>query len=174
MLITLMSAGSDTSTHQIGNAMDMFIAHPAQWAILAAQPGLILQAVEEVIRFSPAVILGVPRAATVDIALDGLELRAGEIVLPITSSANREATVYDGADRFDITCKQRTHLTFGGGIHYCLGAPLGRAELQEALLVLSSRLTRFEHAGSVEWRPPTDAAYGPTVLPMRFRCVPQT
>jgi len=171
MAITLMSAGSSTVTNQLGNAIVTLSQHPDQWRRLAAERDLVTQAVEELIRFSPSVILGVPRIASDDLSWNGLEVQRGACFLPVVGSANRDAAVFEQADRFDITRKvergQPGHLAFGGGIHYCLGAALARAELQEALPILAERLTTLELAGPGEWLPPTEAVYGPIKLPLR-------
>jgi cytochrome P450 len=90
-------------------------------------------------------------------------------VLPITGSANRDASVFEAADILDISRRRTTHLTYGGGIHYCLGAALARVELQEALPLLASRLLEPTAAGPGEWLPPTEAVYGPVRLPIRYQ-----
>ncbi len=167
MVITLMSAGHGAVQHQLGNAMSAFMAHPDQWRLLAAEPGLAPAAADEVVRFCPSALLGLPRIAKADIELNGVEFAAGACVLPITGSANRDASVFEAPDTLDISRKRATHLTFGGGIHYCLGAALARVELQESLPLLASRLLEPNPAGLDEWLPPTEAVYGPTRLPMR-------
>ena len=172
LLFSLMSAGHDTLLHQLGSAMALFIDHPEQWRLLAERPELSIQAAEEVVRFCPAALLGLPRIATVDVEIHGRRFASGDCLLPITGSANRDARVFESPDRFDITCKRSTHLTFGGGIHHCLGAALARAELQVALSMLASRLSDLRDAGPAEWRPPTEAVFGPTRLPIRCRVRP--
>jgi cytochrome P450 len=169
MVITLMSAGHGTVQHQLGNAMAAFMAHPDQWRLLAAEPGLAAAAAEEVVRFCPSALLGLPRIAKVDIELNDLEFAAGSCVLPITGSANRDASVFEAADTLDISRRRTTHLTYGGGIHYCLGAALARVELQEALPLLASRLLEPTPDGPGEWLPPTEAVYGPVRLPIRYQ-----
>jgi cytochrome P450 len=138
LVITLMSAGHGTVQHQLGNAMSAFMAHPQQWRLLAAEPALAAQAADEVVRFCPSALLGLPRIAKAGVEVNGVEFAAGSCVLPITGSANRDASVFEAADTLDISCKRLPHLTYGGGIHYCLGAALARVELQEALPLLAS------------------------------------
>jgi cytochrome P450 len=144
---------------------------PARRHRLAAERDLVNQAVEELIRFSPSVILGVPRIASDDLSWNRLEVQRGACFLPVVGSANRDDAVFEQPDRFDITRNvergQPGHLAFGGGLHYCLGAALARAELQEALPILAERLTTLELAGPGEWLPPTEAVYGPIKLPLR-------
>ena len=168
LVITLMSAGHGTVMHQLGNAMAAFMAHPDQWRLLAEDPTLAARAAEEVVRFSPAALLGLPRIASSDVELHDLRFAAGSCVLPITGSANRDRLAFPDADRFDITRQGRAHLTYGGGIHYCLGAALARVQLQEALPLLASRLLDPRPAGPAEWLPPTEAVYGPVRLPIRY------
>lgn len=168
MVITLMAAGSDTVTHQLGNAITTLVAHPEHWERLASQPAQIPQVVEELIRLNPAVILGVPRLAMEDLEWNDIKLSRGSCVLPVTGSANRDARVFARSDTFEPALRDRSHLTFGGGIHKCLGAALGRAELQDALLLLAQRLRSLQPAGPVQWHPATNAVYGPIRLPLRY------
>lgn len=168
MVITLMSAGQGTVQHQLGNAMAAFLAHPGQWELLAARPELAADAAEEVVRYCPSALLGVPRIAKVPIELKDLTLAAGSCVLPVTGSANRDETVFDRPDVLDITRPRTAHLTFGGGIHYCLGAVLARVELTEALPRLAARIHRPRAAAPGTWLPPTEAVYGPLSLPIRY------
>ncbi|HEY1012781.1 MAG TPA: cytochrome P450 [Herpetosiphonaceae bacterium] len=168
MVITLMAAGSGTSISQLGNAIDAFLSHPEQWAMLAAGEVPIAQAVEEVFRFVPASILGVPRVATADLVWRDLPLPAGTYLLPITGSANRDEQSFEEAETFDVRRKRRSHITFGGGIHACIGAALARAELQEALPILARRLADLAHDGPAEWRSPTEIVAGPARLPIRY------
>jgi cytochrome P450 len=171
MVITLMSAGQGTVQHQLGTAMAAFLEHPDQWRLLAERPGLAADAAEEVVRYCPSALLGVPRVAKVDVELSGLMLPAGSCVLPVTGSANRDETVFDRPDTLDITRTRTAHLTFGGGIHYCLGAVLARVELAEALPRLAQRIRDPRAAGTATWLPPTEAVYGPLSLPIYFRAV---
>jgi cytochrome P450 len=84
-----------------------------------------------------------------------------------TSSANVDPAAYDEPRTFDITVEREPHLTFGGGPHYCLGANLARAELQEALAILPARMPELALAGEPTWRVPM-GIYGPETLPLRF------
>jgi len=172
MVITLMSAGQGTVQHQLGNAMAAFVAHPEQWRLLAAEPSLAAQAADEVVRYCPSALLGVPRLAKADVELNGVQFAAGSCIVPITGSANRDAAVFEDADTFDIARKRAPHLTYGGGIHYCLGAALARVELQESLTMLAGRLREPTAAGPGQWLPPTEAVYGPMRLPVRYQPLP--
>ncbi|PCC72453.1 Cytochrome P450 [Nannocystis exedens] len=169
MIVTFMSAGSDTVLNQLGHAFAAFLAHPEQWRLLAADPSLAAAAAEEVVRYSPASLLGVPRIATADVEVAGHVFPRGSFLLPITGSANRDAQVFADPDRFDITRKRDVHLTFGGGIHYCLGAALARVQLQITLPMLAARLGELHPDGPIPWLPPTEAVYGPLSVPVGYR-----
>ena len=138
-----------------------------------ADVGLIFgfSVAEEVVRYCPSALLGVPRIAKVDVELKGLTLTAGSCVLPVTGSANRDESVFDRPDTLDITRPRTGHLTFGGGIHFCLGAALARVELAEALPRLAARIRNPQAAGPGTWLPPTEAVYGPLSLPIRYTAV---
>lgn len=166
MLLTLMAAGQDTSVRQLGHAVAAFLEHPAQWELLVADASLIASAAEETVRFSPASLLGVPRVAKEDVEIEGLCISAGTPVLPVTGSANRDGTVFADADTFDIRVGRRSHLTFGGGMHYCLGATLARIELQEAFRALAAAFPHLRSGGPATWLPPTEAVWGPLTLPI--------
>ncbi|PRY40791.1 cytochrome P450 [Umezawaea tangerina] len=167
LVITLLSAGHGSVRHQLGNAMAAFLAHPDQWRLLAADPSLAEQAAEEVVRHSPSALLGLPRVVKEDIRVNGTTFAAGSWVLPVTGSANRDAAVYDEPDRLDITVARTAHLTYGGGIHYCLGAALARVELQEALPRLAAAMPDVRADGPAKWLPPNEVGYGPLSLPLR-------
>jgi cytochrome P450 len=118
-------------------------------------------------RHSP-IILRTIRTAVQDVELGGVLIPAGTLIGADTSAANRDPTVYDNPDRFDIT---RDHpapmLTFGGGIHYCLGAHLAKAEMAEALIVMTRRMPNICLAGPAPWKPVLRIS-GPDDLPVEF------
>ena len=146
MIASLLFAGYDTTRNQLGRAMVTFCHHPDQWDRLAAEPDLAARSVDEVMRLAGAVV-GVPRIATEDVAIGGWTIPAGTLVFLSTASANRDEAVYDQVATFDITGDRVPHLTFGGGPHYCLGANLARAEMEEALRVLPGRLRHIQLNG---------------------------
>ena len=149
---TLLMAGTDTTRNQLAAAVEVFCNHPDQWRLLAEHPELAPQAVEEAMRFSPAIFITV-RLAVDDVELGGVTIPAGTFVIANTAAANHDPAVYDKPDRFDITREGApAMLTFGGGIHYCLGAHLARIELAEALTTMARRMPniRCAGAGSVE------------------------
>ncbi|GAA3218454.1 cytochrome P450 [Dactylosporangium siamense] len=168
MVVTLMSAGQGTVQHQLGNAMATFLANPEQWRLLGDRPDLAARTAEEVVRYCPSALLGVPRIAKSDVTINGLLFRAGSCVLPVTGAANRDPLTFPAAATFDITRSGAPHLTYGGGIHFCLGAALARVELQESLPRLAAALRAPRPDGPAEWLPPTEAVYGPTRLPIAY------
>ena len=112
-------------------------------------------------------MVGVPRITNADVEVDGWLIPAGTVVFLSFAAANRDEAYYDDPYRFDIAVARPPHLTFGGGPHYCLGANLARAEMTEALQILSRRLPGLRLDGDVEWRADTGIT-GPTSLPLAF------
>jgi cytochrome P450 len=166
MIAALLFAGYDTTRNQLGLAMWMFAEFPEQWKLLAADPSLAPQAVEEVMRFRGTVGVA-PRMVAEDFEFDGYHLSAGTMLSLSTSAANHDPDTYFEPWSFDITAERETHFTFGGGPHYCLGASLARAEMQEALPILAAAMPELALDGEPTWRPPL-GIFGPETLPIRF------
>jgi cytochrome P450 len=163
----LLMAGTDTTRNQLSAAVQALCDHPEQWGLLAEHPELAPRAVEELMRHNP-VIFGTIRQAVEDVELDGVTVPAGTHLIVNTAAANRDPAVYDDPDRLDITREgPATMLTFGGGIHYCLGAHLARAELAEALTVMTRRMPNPRRSGPAPWKPLIGIT-GPTTLPIEF------
>jgi cytochrome P450 len=163
----LLMAGTDTTRNQLSAAVQALCDHPEQWDLLAAHPELAPHAVEELMRYNP-VIFGTIRQAVEDVELDGVTVPAGTHLVVNTAAANRDSAVYDDPNRLDITREgPATMLTFGGGIHYCLGAHLARAELAEALTVMTRRMPNPRRSGPAPWKPLIGIT-GPTSLPIEF------
>jgi cytochrome P450 len=164
---TLM-AGTDTTRNQLACCIALFCEHPDQWALLADRPELAPRAVEESMRFLGAV-RGTVRFASEDIVYRDVLFPQGTIVSTSLAGANRDPETWSDPNQFDITIeREAAHLTFGSGIHFCMGAALARAELQEALPLLARRLPGLARNGDLEWKPPTFGIWGPSVLPIRF------
>ncbi|MGQ0719835.1 MAG: cytochrome P450 [Pseudonocardiales bacterium] len=161
----LVFAGQDTTRNQLGLAMTTFTRHPEQWRLLAARPELAGTAVEELMRVNPAVP-AVGRVATEDFTFQGVDIPAGTHVALFLAAANTEPDTFDDAP-FDITAQRTAQLTFGGGIHHCLGAWLARIEMREALPILATRLGDIALDGPVASRPHVGIT-GPITLPLRF------
>ena len=121
--------------------------------------------VDEVMRYSP-VIMGTARQPVEDVELLGVEIPSGTMVAVNTAAANRDPAVYDEPDRFDIRRSGAApHLTFGGGIHYCLGVHLAKAELAEALVQVRAKWPTIEQNGPAPWKPVVGIS-GPSTLPL--------
>lgn len=163
----ILMAGTDTTRNQVAAAVDTLCDHPAQWALLAEQPALASQAVEEVLRHSP-IAAATYRIADVDVELAGLTVPAHTLVVVSAASANRDPSVVDDPERFDITREQSVPvMTFGGGVHYCLGSHLARAELVAALQILPAHMPSIRRTGPAPWKPLSGLA-GPITLPIEF------
>jgi cytochrome P450 len=155
-IILLFGAGHETTVNLIGNGLLALHRNPEQLALLKANPALITNAIEEFLRYDSSVQL-TGRVALEDIDdLGGKKIPKGESVLCLLGSANRDPAVYpDRPDRLDITRPNVRPLSFGGGIHFCLGAQLARIEAEVAIATLLRRLPdlRLDDAGNPEWRP---------------------
>ena len=165
----VLMAGTDTTRNQLACAVALFTGAPDQWKLLAERPELAPRAVEETMRYLGAV-RGTARFASEDIEYRDVTFPAGTLVAASLAAANRDPGVWPGGDTMDITREPSTspQLTFGSGIHYCLGAALARAELQEALPLLARRMPDLALDGPIEWKPPTVGIWGPSRLPLRF------
>jgi cytochrome P450 len=162
---SLLAAGTDTTRNQFAAAIECLIDNPDQWDLLAAQPDLAGQAVDELMRFYP-VVFGTMRCAVVDVEIAGVTIPAGTLVIANTAAANRDPAIFDEPARLDITRRDRSPImTFGGGTHYCLGAHLARLELTEGLRAITTRCPRLHRAGPAPWKQLTGVT-GPTTLPV--------
>ncbi|MGB6165868.1 MAG: cytochrome P450 [Pseudonocardiaceae bacterium] len=165
LVSTLVFAGQDTTRNQLGLAMTTFTQHPEQWRLLAQRPELASTAVEELMRVNPTTpVIG--RMATEDFTFQGVDIPAGTHIALFVAAANTAPDTFGDAP-FDITAQRPAQLTFGGGIHYCLGVWLARTEMREALPILASRLGDIALAGPVPSRPHLGIT-GPITLPLRF------
>jgi cytochrome P450 len=149
--ILLLFAGHETTTNLIGNGFLYSMKHRGQWERLVADPALAESAVEEFLRYDgPSGAMA--RVAAADIEMRGKTIREGQRVFAFMNSANRDPEAFDDPERFDIGRPQNPHMTFGHGIHFCLGAPLARLEAQIAAIRLAERLPRIRLcSGEPEW-----------------------
>ena len=163
----LLLAGTDTTRNQVGASVQVLCEHPKQWGLLREHPELAMRAVEETMRHSP-IACGTLRLVVEDAELDGYLFPAGTMVVVNTAAANRDPTIYEDPESVDITREDAPAiLTFGGGVHYCLGANLARREIAEALTVLAQRLQNPRTAGPAPWKPMLTLS-GPKSLPIEF------
>ena len=155
-IILLFGAGHETTVNLIGNGLLALHRNPDQLALLKAKPELISNAIEEFLRYDSSVQM-TGRVTLEDIDdLAGKKIPKGETVLCLLGSANRDPEVYpDSPDRLDIARPNVRPLSFGGGIHFCLGAQLARIEAEIAISTLLRRLPdlRLDDAENPEWRP---------------------
>jgi cytochrome P450 len=164
----VLMAGTDTTRNQLACSVALFAEHPLQWALLAEKPELAPRAVEESMRYLGAVRATV-RFASEDVVYRDVLFPQGTVVSTSLAGANRDPEVWEDPNDFDITQERgAVQMTFGSGIHFCLGAALARAELQEALPLLAQRLPGLEGNGPVEWKPANFGIWGPAKLPIRF------
>jgi cytochrome P450 len=150
----LLIAGHETTRSLIGGAVLALLRHPAELAALAAEPSLVGQAVEEVLRYDPPVQL-IARFALRSTEMAGGTVAAGSFVVMLLGAANRDEALCADPGEFSVRREVRRHLAFGHGIHFCLGAPLARLEAAIALRQLLPLLPRLRIAGEPEWKPNT-------------------
>lgn len=163
----LLIAGTDTTRNQLAASVQVLADHPDQWALLAEHPELAAAAVEETMRHTP-IVMNTVRVAVEDVELAGVVIPAGTFVIANTAAANRDPAVYHDPDRLDITrTDSPAILTFGGGVHYCLGTHLARRELIEALTVITARMPNPRRSRPAPWKPLSGVS-GPLHLPIEF------
>ena len=169
MVEAVIVGGTDTTRNQLGLAVDLLLDHPDEWKRLADDPSVAARVVEETMRLNGAV-RATGRVASCDIDYKGVLFPAGTLVFPLLAAANRDASIFHDPTSFDTGRREsnQPQLTFGSGIHYCLGAALARAELQEALPLLARRMPNIRRAGEPRYKIATAGIFGPTSLPIEF------
>jgi cytochrome P450 PksS len=156
MVFLLLVAGHETTVNLIGNGMLTLLEHPEQMERLRDNPSLIQSAIEELLRFTAPVFMATERFAREDLTIQGVTIQRGEMILGVIGSANRDEAVFDKPDTLDLAREPNKHLSFGFGIHYCLGAPLARMEAQIGIKTLLACLPNLRLKGSAQslrWRP---------------------
>ena len=149
MLRLLLVAGNETTTNLIGNGMLALLRHPEQLRLLRNEPGLIPAAVDELLRYDSPVQVAA-RCAVEDCDINGTPVRAGRDIILLGGSANRDPEAFENPDRLDFNRTKPDHISFGRGIHYCLGAALARLEGRIAFEML---LERFDSLRLLTERP---------------------
>lgn len=156
MVFLLLIAGHETTVNLIGAGMLALLEHPDQMEKLRRNPAMIKTAVEELLRYSSPVFMSTERYAREDLNIQGVTIPPGGMTLGVIGSANRDETVFENADGLDITREPNKHLSFGQGIHFCVGAPLARLEAQIAINTLLRRMPDLHLSvgtDSLRWRP---------------------
>jgi len=163
--ILLLNAGHEASVNGFGNGIVALLAHPDQLDRLRADRSLVEPAVEEMLRFDSPLQL-FERTAQEDVVVGDAQVAAGTRIAALLGAANRDPAAFDDPDRLDIGRRPNHHISFGAGLHHCLGAPLARMELQIALPTLLDRFPRIEQAGKPVRRP-TFVLRGYSAVPVR-------
>jgi cytochrome P450 len=168
LVSAVLVGGVDTTQAQLAHGIRLFCEHPDQWALLAEDPELAPAAAEEVLRYEPITPF------TARIALEDIEYRdvlfpEGTLIIACSATANRDPSGYEAPERFDITAdrERAKPLTFGAGPHFCLGANLARAELQEAFAYLAPRMPDLRLDGDPGYDTPL-GIYAMEELPIRW------
>ena len=150
--VLLLDAGHEATVNVSGNGLLALLEHPDQLARLRDDPGLLPTAVEEFMRFDSPLQL-FERTATTDVQVGGVTVREGQKVAALLGAANRDPAVFPDPDRFDVGRTDNPHISFGAGVHFCIGAPLARVELQASFGALLARTSRLELGGEPVRRP---------------------
>ncbi len=153
-VILLFGAGHETTVNLIGNGLLALHRNPVQLQLLKNDPSLIANAIEELLRYDSSVqVTGRTTLEAVD-EIGGILLEKGQSVVCLLGSANRDPTIYQDPDRLDITRRDARPLSFGGGIHYCVGAQLARIEGEVAIMTLLRRLPdlQLDDVDHPDWR----------------------
>jgi cytochrome P450 len=169
LVLDVMNGGVDTTQSQLAHGVRLFADHPDQWQKLGEDPSLAPIAAEEILRFEPVAPF-TSRMLLEEVEFRGVEFPVGSVVFASAWNANREAAGDEEPERFDITATRGSakSLTFGAGIHFCLGSNLARAELQEGLTFLARNMPGLELDGEPEYGSIT-GLYGMESLPIRWQ-----
>ena len=172
--LLVLTGGSDTVRHGLADGLLTLLANPEQWNLLRAQGDRVIgSAVEEVLRWSSPVA-HMRRTAKQDVEVGGQKIAAGQKVVMFYGSANRDESVFERPDEFDISRTRNPHFAFGsGGPHLCLGAGLARLEMAALLLEVARRMPDLEVTGDTTWVP-SCYIMGPEHVPVSFSPGPRS
>jgi cytochrome P450 len=166
MVSLIIFGGMDTTKNQLGLAMQLFVEHPDQCALLAERPELAGNAVEELIRWNPTVMWAT-RRATEPLELHEMQIPEGTTIHLLSYPANTDPLAVGESATFDITAERPPHFGFGGGAHHCIGHWLARIDMREALPLIARRMPNPRYDGEPEVRP-VSGLTGPVSLPIAF------
>jgi cytochrome P450 len=150
--ILLLNAGHEATVNVSGNGLLALMEHPDQLHRLREDPGLLPTAIEELMRFDSPLQL-FERTATEDVEIGGITVPAGQKIAALLGSANHDPAVFDAPEVLDVARTDNPHISFGAGVHFCIGAPLARVELQASFGALLERTTRLELGRPARRRP---------------------
>jgi cytochrome P450 PksS len=170
MAFLLLVAGHETTVNLISSGTLALLQHPEQLERLRKEPGLIEPAVEELLRYASPVEISTERIARENITVSGVTIPRGDLVFAVLASANRDERQFKDPDTLDLGREPNKHVSFGLGIHYCLGAPLARLEGQIAIQTLVNRFPNLRlatPAESLKWRTGF-LMRGPKKLPVKL------
>jgi cytochrome P450 family 142 subfamily A polypeptide 1 len=165
--LLILIGGDETSRHVMTDGMLALLAHPDQMAILRAEPDAIDAGVEELLRWVTP-IKNMSRTITREVELHGQTLHEGDQVILMYPSANRDASVFEDPDRFDVRRNPNPHIAFGFGPHFCMGASLARLELKVMFSELLHRLPDLHLAGDPMPRRSSNFISGPEAMPVAW------
>ena len=155
MIVLLLVAGHETTVNLIGNGVLALLENPVQLDRLRNEPALIKSGIEELLRHSGPLETATERYPLEDTLVAGVRIPRGELVFAVLASANRDAKQFENSDRLDLGREPNSHVAFGLGMHYCLGAPLARLEGQIAISTLLRRMPNLRLAvppNRLRWR----------------------
>jgi len=171
MVFLLLIAGHETTVNLIGNGTLALIENPDEMTNLRSEPAVVKPAIEELLRYTSPVLMTTERYARENTTVHGITIPRGEMTLGVIGSANRDESVFDNPNRLQITREPNKHVSFGQGIHFCLGAPLARMEAHVAFTTLLRRFPDLRlntPADSLRWRPSL-LLRGLASLPVKFQ-----
>jgi cytochrome P450 len=150
--ILLLNAGHEATVNVSGNGLLALLGHPDQLRRLREDPGLLPTAIEELMRFDSPLQL-FERTATEDVEIGGVTVPTGQKIAALLGSANRDPAAFADPDTLDVGRTDNPHISFGAGVHFCIGAPLARVELQASFGALLGRTSRLELGRPAQRRP---------------------
>lgn len=164
----LFAAGHETTVNLIGNGIWSLLGNPSQWAAIRDNPALIPNAIEEILRYE-CPVQAVARTVAEPIEFGGEEFNKGDLIVALIGAANRDPEVFPDPDRLDVTRERLKPLSFGGGIHFCIGAQLARIEAEVVFSTLLRRMPDLKLAehGAPQWRE-SFTLRGLTTLPVTW------